>query len=307
MRSTRASLFEICALAARGSDHSAAAPPQAQIARDSPTNAADAIAAVDRRPKRVKNGSVIGGSLARPGVVAVLTRVVRCATVTNFAPSIRSTLHSRPCTSSQRRQPHREARSGARLCRMVTRSPHACRWPSNRSATSCRRLIPRVNHSVLRRMQHRVQRHARAARRVPLMAPPRCASRGRLDLRHLFDVGEWFAVATAVCRRTRQARVDACGVWQPRRVVCCRVGASRHMRHALGRWRNPHARECDRRRGRLGGLRCDACRASTRRRAVAGRWSDGAKPTGRRRFSARLIAGLDALVGDSERRDAAAC
>jgi hypothetical protein len=132
------------------------------------------------------------------------------------------------------------------------------------------------------------------------------------DLRHLFDVGE----VVRCCDRgmqTRRVKLELmhASVWQPRPTG--RLLPSRrieaHMRHALGRlaqYRCTRASVIDGEGASVVSALRDACRALDGEQAVryAGRlvgWGEGLTPAGDD-FLLGLIAGLDALVGDSERR-----
>jgi hypothetical protein len=134
------------------------------------------------------------------------------------------------------------------------------------------------------------------------------------DLRDLFDVGEVVRPRNSGMQTSRVELVlTHASVWRPlpraRLLPSWHIDA--HVRHALGRLaqsRSMRASVIDGEGASVVSALRDACRSLDREQAMqhAARlvgWGEGLTPAGDD-FLLGLLAGLDALVGDSERRDA---
>ena len=134
------------------------------------------------------------------------------------------------------------------------------------------------------------------------------------DLRDLFDIGEVVRRRDGGMQTSRvELELTHASVWRP--LPRARLLSSRcidaHVRHALGRLaqcRSTHASVIDGEGASVVFAMRDACRALDSEQAVrhAARlvgWGEGLTPAGDD-FLLGLIAGLNALVGDSERRGA---
>lgn len=134
------------------------------------------------------------------------------------------------------------------------------------------------------------------------------------DMRDLFEVGEVVRRRDNGMQTSRVAlELTHASVWRPlpraRLLPIQRIDA--HVRHALGRLaqcRSTHASVIDGEGASVVSALHDACRAldgeqAMRHAALLVGWGEGLTPAGDD-FLLGLLAGLDALVGDSERREA---